>query len=123
MKLLLLTKSKRILQNVLFDFPVVYLNEFSGVSNTFCCVLYKEKADVYPEFDFYCELYDKDKCFAKLKVILSVAEKRIVKKNISLEYFSSCIYKIFESFQGKQILKRYIDGLCNAEERHRSINI
>ena len=117
MKLVLLTKSKRTLQNVLFDFPVTYLNEFSGESKTFCCVLYKEKADVYPEVDFYCELYDNDKCFAKLKVILSVAEKRIAKKNISLEYFSSQIYKIFESFRGKQILKEYIDGAGNAEER------
>lgn len=117
MKLVLLTKSKRNLQNVLFDFPVVYLNDFSGESKTFCCILYKEKADVYPEIDFYCELYDNDKCFAKFKVVLSVAEKRIAKKNISLEYFSSQIYKIFESFQGKQILKRYIDGEGNAEVR------
>ena len=117
MKLVLLTKSKRNLQNVLFDFSVVYLNEFSGESKTFCCVLYREKADVYPEIDFYCELYDKDKCFAKFKIILSVAEKRIAKKHISLEYFSSQICKTFESFQGKQILKRYIDGAGNAEER------
>lgn len=123
MKLVLLTKSKKNLQNVLFDFPVVYLNEFSGESKTFCCVLYQEKADVYPEVDFFCQLYDKEKCFAKLKVVLSVAEKRISKKNISFEYFSSQIYKIFESFQGKQILKRYVDGLGNAEERPRSINI
>ena len=120
---MLLRQSKRILTNLLFSFPVSYLNEFTNETTIFDCCVYQEKADVYPEIDFYIELYQSSNFVAKLKIVLSVAEKRITYKRISLEYFSQQLTKIFESFVGKQILKRYIDGLCNAEERHRSINI
>lgn len=116
MKYIRLTNSKRVLQNVVYEFDYVYLNEFDGKSFKTHIIIYKEKADVYPNFDFYAEIYFPCKDYiVKFKIVLSPPEKRCVEKHFTPEYFEEQFFKFFEMFHGKQIFKQYIEVTGNAE--------
>lgn len=122
MKFLKLTNSKRVLSNVCYTRNFTYINNYDGITRNMSAVIYHEKGDVVGHFNYYMEIWHDNKILFVFKLILSPAENRY-SKSLSLEYFDKCFDNFLESFQGKKVFQTYINGLCNAGERHRSINI